>query len=314
MKHELSLATVQAARERLRGIAVRTPLLALGGHPGSAIWIKPEVFQPIGSFKLRGAYNALAQMLDAGPVESAFTISTGNMSQAVAWSAARFGIPARAYMPEGAPQTKIDATRSYGATIEFLPRNELFTAMEDDRFQDSPGFIHPFRDKRVASGNGTIGLEILDDLADVETIFAPLGGGGLATGIAAAVKGVRPEIRVIGVEPAGCCAIYRALNDGTDEPMECDTIVDSAGSPFVFEETLAAVRELLDAVVTVPDEQTRAAIRLLATKNKIVAEPAAALPVAAALATGQDARGKTVCVVSGGSIDANLLADILTNG
>ena len=312
--NQLSLASVRAAQDRLAGVAVRTPLLELGGHAGDAIWIKPEVFQPIGSFKLRGAYNALAQMVAEGPVASAFTISTGNMSQAVAWSAGRFGIPARAIMPEGAPQTKIDATRTFGAEVEFLPRHDLFTAMEDNRFQDAPGFIHPFRDKRVSSGNGTIGLEILADCPNVETIFAPLGGGGLATGIAAAAKGIRPGIRVIGVEPEGCCAIARALRTGVLEEMECDTIVDSAGSPFVFDETLAAVREYLDDVVTVPDEQTRAAIRLLATKNKIVAEGAAALSVAAALATPLEERGKTVCVVSGGSIDPALLAEILTDG
>ncbi len=311
---ELSLATVEAARTRLQGVALRTPLLELGGQPERGIWIKPEVFQPIGSFKLRGAYNALAQIMEAGPVDAAFTISTGNMSQAVAWSARRFGIPARAFMPEGAPQTKIDATRSFGATVEFLPRTELFTAMEDDRFQDTPGFVHPFRDKRVSSGNGTIGLEILENLPEVETIFVPLGGGGLATGVAAAAKGVRSDVRVIGVEPAGCCAIARALNDGIHEPMECDTIVDSAGSPFIFEETLAAVRELLDSVVTVPDSETRAAIRLLATKNKIVAEPAAALSVAAALRTPVAERGRTACVVSGGSIDPALFAEILTIG
>jgi threonine dehydratase len=311
---ELNLTSIQAAQERLRGIAVRTPLLRLGGQAADEnLWIKPEVFQPIGSFKLRGAYNALAQMMEEGPVESAFTISTGNMSQAVAWSASRFGLPARAIMPAGAPQTKVDATRSFGAEVEFLPRHDLFTAMEDNRFQDAPGFIHPFRDKRVASGNGTIGLEILEDLPAVETIFAPLGGGGLATGVAAAAKAVRPTVRVFGVEPAGCCAIARALHDGTMEEMECDTIVDSAGSPFVFEETLAAVRELLDDVLTVPDDQTRAAIRLLATKNKIVAEGAAALSVAAALNVPRHERGITVCVVSGGSIDPFLLADILTN-
>ena len=310
----LNLATVEAARERLRGIAVRTPLLRLGGQPEAEIWIKPEVFQPIGSFKLRGAYNALAQMMAEDPPPVAFTISTGNMSQAVAWSASRFGIPARAYMPEGAPQTKIDATRAFGATVEFLPRQELFTAMEGHSFDDRPGFIHPFRDKRVASGNGTIGLEILEDLDDVATIFVPLGGGGLATGIAAAVKAQRPGVRVVGIEPAGCCAIYRALHSGTLEPMACDTIVDSAGSPFVFEETLANVRDLLDGVVTIPDEQTVAAIRLLAMKNKLVAEPAAAMSVAVALATAPEERGKTVCVVSGGSIDPALLADILTNG
>ena len=312
--NDLSLASIESARNRLAGVAVRTPLLQLGGGENNDIWIKPEVFQPIGSFKLRGAFNALSLMMEESPIPSAFTISTGNMSQAVAWSARHFGIPARAIMPEGAPRTKIDATRSYGATIEFIPRSDLFSAMEDDRYRDTPGFVHPFRDKRVASGNGTIGLEILEDLDNVDTIFAPLGGGGLATGIAAAVKAIRPTIRVIGVEPEGCCAIARSLRSGKLETMECETIVDSAGSPFVFEETLAAVRALLDDVVTVPDAGTRAAIQRLATRNKIVAEGAAALPVAAALATDQAERGRTVCVVSGGSIEPSLFAEILTNG
>jgi threonine dehydratase len=293
---------------------VRTPLLPLGGPDAGDIWIKPETLQPIGSFKIRGAFNALTMMRDEGPVPSALTISTGNMSQAVAWSARYYGIPATAIMPEGAPQTKIDATRGFGAEIEFVPRHDLFVAMEDGRYEGRPGFVHPFRDHRVAAGNGTIGLEILADLPDVETIYAPLGGGGLATGIAAAAKATRPDIRVIGVEPEGCCAIARSLRSGKLERMECNSIADSAGSPFVFEETLAAVREWLDDVVTVPDEAIRAAIQRIATRNKIVAEGAAALPVAAALAAAASERGRTVCVVSGGSIEAGLFADILTNG
>jgi threonine dehydratase len=217
-------------------------------------------------------------------------------------------------MPEGAPQTKVDATRSFGAEVEFVPRHDLFVAMEDGRYDGTLGFVHPFRDHRVAAGNGTIGLEILEDLPDVQTIYAPLGGGGLATGIAAAVKASRPDIRVIGVEPEGCCAIARSLRSGKLERMECQTIVDSAGSPFVFEETLAAVRQYLDDVVTVPDEAIRAAIRRIATRNKIVAEGAAALPVAAALAAEPGVRGRTVCIVSGGSIEAGLFSEILTNG
>ena len=311
---ELNIDAIRAAAERLAGAITRTPLLPLGGPDAVDIWIKPETLQPIGSFKLRGAFNALALMREEGGLTAARTISTGNMSQAVAWSARHFGIPATAIMPVGAPQTKIDATRSFGAEIEFLPRHELFVAMEDDRYADQPGFVHPFRDQRVAAGNGTIGLEILEDLPDVQTIYAPLGGGGLATGVAAAVKATRPEVRVIGVEPEGCCAIARSLRSGKLERMECDTIVDSAGSPFVFEETLAAVRAWLDDVVTVPDDQTMAAIRRLATRNKLVAEGAAALPVAAALAAAPGERGKTVCIVSGGSIEPSLFARILTNG
>ena len=314
MSPQLNLDSIQAAQSRLAGIAVRTPLLPLAGDSAADIWIKPETFQPIGSFKLRGAFNALSMMVAESDVPSAFTISTGNMSQAVAWSARHFGIPARAIMPEGAPQTKIEATQRFGATVELIPRHDLFTAMEDGRFEGTPGFIHPFRDKRVSSGNGTIGLEILEDIPDVDTIFAPLGGGGLATGVAAAAKALRPDVRVIGVEPEGCSAIARSLKSGKLETMECDTIVDSAGSPFVFQETLAAVREFLDDVVTISDDRTRAAIRLLATRNKIVAEGAAALSVAAAMATDPKERGRSACVVSGGSIDPSLFADILTNG
>ncbi len=217
-------------------------------------------------------------------------------------------------MPEGAPQTKIDATRAFGASVEFLPRHDLFTAMEDDRFNDSPGFIHPFRDKRVSSGNGTIGLEILEDLDDVQTVYAPLGGGGLSTGVAAAIKALRPDVRVIGVEPEGCCAIARALTywESRSDGMRHDSRQRRLTVRFRRD----AGRRACSAgrVVTVPDDETRAAIFLLATKNKIVAEPAAALSVAAALATDLDQRGKTVCVVSGGSIDPLLLADILTNG
>ncbi len=304
----LTIETVREAAKRLDGVAVRTPLVPLGGPDADQIWIKPETLQPIGSFKLRGAFNALGLMMEDGTLESAKTISTGNMSQAVAWSARHFGIPATAVMPEGAPKTKIDATRSLGAQIEFVPRDELFVAMEDGRYDDTPGFIHPFRDHRVAAGNGTIGLEIIADLPDVQTIYAPLGGGGLATGIAAAVKAVRPEIRVIGVEPEGCCAIARSLRSGKLERMECETIVDSAGSPFVFEETLSSVRKYLDDVVTVPDRETRAAIRRIAMRNKIVAEGAAALPVAAALAEAPESRGSLFVSSAEGALTSGSLS------
>lgn len=314
MAGELSGATVQDAAERLRGVVVRTPLLPFQGDGGKDIWIKPEVLQPIGSFKLRGAYNAIAQMMDEERPPSAFTISTGNMSQAVAWSASYFGIPSKAIMPEGAPELKIAATRSFGAEVEFVPRHDLFVAMEDGRYEGTPGFVHPFRDARVSSGNGTIGLEILEDLQDVESVFAPLGGGGLVTGIAMAVKSVNPDVRVYGVEPEGCCAMARSLRSGKLEPMECDTIVDSAGSPFVLEETISKIRELVDDVLTVPDDLTMAAIRTLALRHKLVVEGAGALAVAAALRTPSDQRGKTVCIVSGGSIDPRLFAEIVTAG
>lgn len=312
---ELSPQLVQEAAARLHGVVVRTPLLPLlGDGPTTDTWIKPEVLQPIGSFKLRGAFNALSVMVGERRPERASTISTGNMSQAVAWSARRFGLPATAIMPAGAPAAKINATRSYGAEIDFIPRDELFLAMEDGRYAGTPGFIHPFGNPLVAAGNGTIGLEILEDLADVETIFVPVGGGGLLTGIATAAKSINPRVRIIGVEPEGCCAVARSIQAGEPQSMVCNSFVDSAGSPFVFAASISAIQRLADEVVTVPDDATKAAIRRLATRNKLVAEGAGALAVAAALAMPPEQRGKTVCVVSGASIDPQLLAEILTDG
>ena len=312
---QLTPQLVQEAAARLSGVVVRTPLVRLGGDgPVTDIYIKPEVLQPIGSFKLRGAYNALALIVEEQRPERASTISTGNMSQAVAWSARHFGLPATAVMPAGAPEAKINATRSYGADIDFIPRDELFLAMEDGRYAADAGFVHPFGDPRVAAGNGTIGLEILADLPDVDTIFVPVGGGGLLTGIATAAKSVNPQVRVIGVEPEGCCAVTRSIKAGEPQSMVCNSFVDSAGSPFVFAESIAAIQRLADDLMTVPDDATKAAMRRLALRNKLVAEGAGALSVAAALATPPEVRGKTVCVVSGGSVDAQLLAEILTDG
>ena len=179
-------------------------------------------------------------------------------------------------MPAGAPEAKINATRSYGADIDFIPRDELFLAMEDGRYAADAGFVHPFGDPRVAAGNGTIGLEILADLPDVDTIFVPVGGGGLLTGIATAAKSVNPQVRVIGVEPEGCCAVTRSINAGEPQSMVCNSFVDSAGSPFVFAESIAAIQRLADDLMTVPDDATKAAMRRLALRNKLVAEGAAA--------------------------------------
>lgn len=306
---KLTLADITQAAQHISGVAVRTPLVQL--HGTDDIWIKPEVFQPVGSFKVRGAYNALAMMAENGGLSEACTLSAGNMSQAVAWSARKLGLPSTAIMPEGAPQSKIDATRAYGAEIEFIPRDQMFSAMQDGRFNGRPGFVHPFADARVAAGNGTIGLEILDDLPDVETVIVPAGGGGLLAGIATAIKASRPDARVFGVQPDTCGALAHSLQAGEARSVQCSSFVDGAGSPVVFPETFPLLQQLADGCLTVPDDATRDAVYRLATRNKIVAEPAGAMAVAAALVLSPEERGKTVCIISGGSINPALLAEIL---
>jgi len=309
---KVDVTDIEAAGKRLTGVAVRTPLLQL--HGTDDIWIKPEVLQPVGSFKVRGAYNALALMAAEGGLSEACTLSAGNMSQAVAWSAGKLGLKSTAIMPEGAPQAKIDATSSYGAAVEFIPRDQMFVAMQDGRFNDRQGFVHPFADPRVAAGNGTVGLEILDDLSDVDTIIVPVGGGGLLLGIATAIKATRPDVRVFGVQPEGCAALAASLDAGKAVTVACDSFVDGAGSPVVFADTFPALQRLVDGCLIVSDDATRAAIFRIAMRNKIVPEPAGAMAVAAALAMPDEERGKTVCVISGGSINPVLLAEVLAGG
>lgn len=297
------------ARYRLSGVAVRTPLLQL--HESSSIWIKPEVLQPIGSFKIRGAYNAIAARIQTGPLDEVTTLSAGNMSQAVAWSARRLGLRSTAIMPADAPEMKKSATRGYGASIETIARSEIMTAMQDGRFNDRPGFIHPFNDPLVAAGNGTIGLEILEDLPDVDTVIVPVGGGGLVLGIASAIKETHPNAQIFGVQPVGGSALAVSLAAGEPRSTPYETFVDGAGAPFVAADAFPDFQRLLAGCLTVTDDQTKSALARLATRNKLLTEGAGALAVAAALALPEEQRGKTVCILSGGSIDPNLAADIL---
>jgi threonine dehydratase len=309
---QFTIDDIYQARDRLRGVTVRTPLLRLHGDDAEDIWIKPEVLQPIGSFKLRGAYNAIAARLESGTLSEVTTLSAGNMSQAVAWSARRLGLRATAIMPDAAPEFKKSSTRGYGAEIELIPRPEVMTAMQDGRYDDRPGFIHPFNDPLVAAGNGTIGLEILEDLPDVETIIVPVGGGGLVLGIASAVKAERPDARIYAVQPLGGSALAASLAAGEPRTTGYDTFVDGAGAPFVVDAFFSDYQRLLAGCLTPTDDETKAALYRLVMKNKLVTEGAGALAVAAALALPRYSRGRTVCILSGGSIDPGQLAAILT--
>jgi threonine dehydratase len=308
----IPLGAIESARERIAGTAVRTPLVRLNVDAPAEIWLKLENLQPIGSFKIRGAANAVRTadraQLEAGLV----TASAGNMAQGVAWMARELGVPATIVVPEHAPQTKLDAAERLGGTVMRVPYATWWQAIEDSRAEGVDGlFIHPVEDERVMEGNGTVALEILEDLPDPDAVLVPFGGGGLVTGIASALGALRPETRVYAVEPETGAALNAALAAG--EPTEIDYVpsfVDGSGSRTVLPSMWPRVRDLIAGAFTASIEETAAAVRLLAERTRIVAEGAGALAPAAALA-GRAGEGRIVCVVSGGNIDASTLAPIL---
>ena len=299
---------VLTARDRLRGIAIRTPLLQL--HGSQSIWIKPECLQPVGSFKMRGIYNAVAALTPDDRARGVSTVSSGNTAQALAWSARRFGISARAVMPMTTAANKIVATEAYGGIPDLMPGEQAFGYLRAGAYHDFPDtFIHPVANRDVIAGHGSIALEIDDDMPDADAVYVQIGGGGLISGIANVLKTLRPAIRIIGVQPSGCTPVIAGLAAGVPVDVSVDTICDGVAVSFMFPEMYPLLRDLVDDIVTVCDDDVRHAIRFLALKNKIVAEGAGALAVAAAL--NSDSSDRKIAVVSGGSIDADRLAQIV---
>lgn len=308
----IPLEEIRAAGERLAGHVLRTPLvrLDLPGQPG-AIHLKLENLQPIGSFKLRGALNAVLQSdpdeLRAGVV----TASAGNMGQGVAWAARELDLPCTVVVPDHAPETKLAAIERLGGHVLKVPYERWWRAISESSFPEVEGiFVHPVQDERVMAGNGTVGLEILDDLPDPDRVLVPFGGGGLSTGIASAVKAVRPGTRVYAVEPETGAPVTAAFESGEPHPVEYQvSFVDGSGAPAVLPAMWSHVHGLLDGAFSVSLDDTAAAVRLLAERARVVAEGAGALALAAALAHGWDET--VVCVVSGGNIDSSKLTEIL---
>jgi threonine dehydratase len=307
---------IEAARERIAGSVLRTPVVRLGVQEAPAeIYLKLENLQPTGSFKVRGAGNALA-LADPGAVaDGVWTASAGNMAQALAWHAKRRGVACTAVVPDTAPATKLEGVRRLGGAIEKVSFEEWFELFRTRRRDDMKGlFVHPFSDHAVMAGNGTVGLEILEDLPDVDAVVIPYGGGGLSCGIASAVRALKPETRIYAAEVATGAPLAPSLSAG--EPVDVQftpSFVDGAGGPFVFPEMLSLAARLFDGslVVDVPD--VARAVQMMAERNRLIAEGAGALPVAAAL-EGKAGGGKIVCVVSGGNIDSTKLATILQGG
>ena len=309
----IPLAEIEAARARLKGAAVRTPLVRLGVPEASPqIWLKLENLQPIGSFKLRGAANAMAVAGTAELANGVYTASAGNMAQGLAWGARQMGVRCRVVVPESAPQTKIAAIERLGGEVIKVPFEAWWQTMLDHHYPGMDGlFIHPFADAAVMAGNGTIGLEILEDAPDVAAILVPYGGGGLSCGIASAVRASRPDVRVYAAEVATAAPFSAALANGKPTTINSTpSFVDGIGGKGVFAEMWPLAHELLAGSLVASVEDVAAAVRLLAERNRVVAEGAGAAPVAAALNGTIDA-ATIVCVISGGNIDLDTLATIL---
>jgi len=307
-----TLEAIHEARRRLEGNAVRTPLVRLNADAPAEIWLKLENLQPIGSFKLRGAGNAMRLASREALAGGVYTASAGNMAQGVAWNARALGVPCTVVVPDHAPRTKLDAVERLGAKVVKLPFDAWWRGLMEHHVDGIEGlFIHPVSDPAVIAGNGTIGLEILEDLPDVETIVVPYGGGGLSSGIASAARALKPGIKVLACEVETAAPFSASLAAG--RPVTVDyqpSFVDGIGGKGVLEEMWPLVSRLLAGSLVVGLAETAAAIRLLAERNRVIAEGAGAVSLAAALAGGAGG-GKVVCVVSGGNIDAGKLAPIL---
>ncbi len=313
---ELSAVTLEAAldaRDRLRGKVIHTPLLRLPIDTGNhEIYLKLENLQPIGSFKIRGAANAMALAGDDVLANGVYTASAGNMAQGVAWCARERGVLCRVIVPDHAPRTKTDAIERLGAEVIKVSFEEWWQTLVN---HGSPGmdglFIHPFADVAVMAGNGTIALEIFDEIDNVDAIIAPYGGGGLSCGIASVKRAVSPRTNVYAVEVETAAPLTASLAAGKPATVKYTrTFIDGMGSGAVSEQMWPLVKSLLAGTVVVTVAEIAAAVKLLAERCRVIAEGAGAAAVAAALSGKLDAK-RVVCIISGGNIDSDKLATIL---
>lgn len=309
-----TLQEIQAAAERLARVVVRTPLVPLHsfGQQTDTL-LKPEIHQAVTSFKIRGVFNAVVSLDPEARARGLSTVSAGNTAQALAWTGRYFGVPARSVMPDTAPKTKIDAVRNYGGDPVLVPIAEVFRFLKEHLWKQEPyAFIHPWTNRDVMIGHGTIGLEIIEDLPKVDTVFVPVGGGGLIGGVASAIKALKPSVRVLAVEPEGCASLAESFKQGKPASVDCHTICDGVAVPYMTDEIFPLLRPIVDDVVLISDETVKRTVKRLALGNRMIVEPSGALSVAAALATPRKERDRAVCVVTGGSIDTEMLLSILT--
>ena len=308
-----TLNEVTVAAKRLEAVAIRTPLVALHSYDcASDILLKPEILQPVTSFKIRGIYYAVASLSDQERARGISTVSAGNTAQALAWCGRHFGIPARSLMPDSAPQSKIDAVRAYGGEPVLVPVDEVFRYLREHGWEDEPySFIHPWTSRDVMIGHGSIALEIIEDFPEVESVFIPVGGGGLMGGVGSTLKALKPSVKVFAVEPEGCPSLHVSLQAGQPMSVDCNTICDGVAVPYITDEMFPLLQAIVDESVLVSEEAVKSMVKRLAMRNKIIAEPSGALAAAAATNLPLEKRGRCVCLITGGSIDRAKLMAIL---
>jgi len=311
----IALDAIEAARRNIASTTLRTPLVRLDlGSGAPDVHLKLENLQPTNAYKIRGATNAVSLLSDEERARGVWTISAGNAGQGVAYAARAAGIPCSVVAIETAPRTKLDRMRALGATIVPVTYEQAWQAAEAHAFEGVDGtFIHPFDNDRFIAGHGTMGLEIVEQLPEVRTLIAAIGGGGLITGAGSAVKALLPEVKVIGAEPetAAPYAFSLAQGGASRFPDWQASFVDGAGGQSVTTRMWQRMQPVVDGAITVTLDQTRDAMRLIAEKTRTISEGAGALALAAAL-TGQAGEGPIVCIVSGGNIDLKTFAELVT--
>lgn len=316
-----TLAAMEAAARRLLPYMQPTPLVPLnlgpldGGLPDRRIFLKLETLSPIGAFKLRPALNALLSRERGSLSNGVATVSSGNMAYGMAFAAHALGVKMAAYMYAGAPQAKIDGVRGLGGEVRFIGMDDWWRYItEADRPQLDELLINPVTDQAVLDGNGTVGLEIVEALPDVDVVFAPYGGGSMTTGVASAVKALKPHVKILACEDENAAPVAAALAAGRIVDIETKpSFIKSIGGPSVVPQLWPVARDLIDGTVSVSLEQVTEAMRMLFSKARVVAEGAGAASLAAALASPH-AKGNVVCVISGGNIDADAYATVLAGG
>ena len=308
-----TIADIRRARERIVDAAIRTPLVRLNVEDAPAeIWLKLENLQPIGSFKIRGAANAMAQIEPATLARGVMTASAGNMAQGVAWCARRLRIPCTVIAPDTAPDTKIQAIEWLGGRVIRVPFDRWWQTFQDREY---PGidakFIHAFDDPQVMAGNGTIALEVIEDLPGVDAVVVPWGGGGLTCGIASGLRALKPSCRVFAAEVATAAPLAPSLAAGAPRLVDYQpSFVDGIGSRSVFPQMLERARGLIDGALVAGLGEVASALALMAGRNRVIAEGAGACALACAL-SGKAGGGRIVCIVSGGNIDFSRLCEVL---
>ncbi len=310
----IELSEIRAARERIASTIVRTPLIRLELGPGDPdIRLKLENLQPINAYKLRGAVNAIAMLPESERARGVWTISAGNAGQGVAYAARQAGVPCSVVVIETAPEAKIARMRALGANLIPVPYHVAWKALDDRSFPRVEGtFVHPFDDHNFIAGHGTMGLEILEDAPDTKAVIASIGGGGLITGVGSALKALRPEIKIWGVEPETAAPMSLSLAAGSPQEFKDwkSSFVDGAGGQSVFPRMWERMKPVVDGSLVVSLEETRKAMRLMAEKARIISEGAGAMPLAAAL-TGKTGTGPIVCIVSGGNVDLKKFCELI---